>query len=292
HKSSASLPNDFTAPLNLHFHTFKFSQVLNQPINRPIMFLRTPPSFSITVKHGESLFAGHGSSFSTASPIPAQGREKRSSSLVASAAVGEVNSALTGIVFKPFEEVKREEFMVPISPQVSIARQSYVDESESAINEQINVEYNASYIYHSLYAYFDRDNVALKGFAKFFKESSEEERGHAEKLMEYQNVRGGRVKLHSILMPPSDFEHVEKGDALHAMELALSLEKLVNEKLLSLHSVASKNNDPQMAEFIEREFLNEQVESIKKISDYVTQLRLVGKGHGVWHFDQMLLDEA
>ncbi|CAN0899830.1 Ferritin-2, chloroplastic [Linum grandiflorum] len=104
------------------------------------MFLRTPPSSSITAKHGESLFAGHGNSFSTASaasPIPAQGRDKRSSSLVASAAVGEVNSALTGIVFKPFEEVKREEFMVPISPQVSIARQSYIDESESAINEQI-----------------------------------------------------------------------------------------------------------------------------------------------------------
>ncbi|KAK1582641.1 hypothetical protein Q3G72_016909 [Acer saccharum] len=50
---------------------------------------------------------------------------------------------------------------------------------------------------------------------RFFKESSEEERGHAEKLMEYQNIRGGKVKLHSILMPPSDFEHVEKGDALY-----------------------------------------------------------------------------
>ena len=29
-----------------------------------------------------------------------------------------------------------------------------------------SVEYNASYAYHSLFAYFDRDNVALKGFAK------------------------------------------------------------------------------------------------------------------------------
>ncbi|CAN0879664.1 Ferritin-1, chloroplastic [Linum grandiflorum] len=216
-------------------------------------------------------------------------QKERCCSLVASAAVGEVNSALTGLVFQPFEEVKKEEFMIPISPQVSLARQHFGDECEAAINEQINVEYNASYIYHSLYAYFDRDNVALKGFAKFFKESSEEERGHAEKLMEYQNVRGGRVKLHSILMPPSEFEHVEKGDALYAMELALSLEKLTNEKLLSLHAVASQNNDPQTAEFVEREFLDEQVQSIKKISDYVTQLRLVGKGHGVWHFDQKLL---
>lgn len=201
------------------------------------------------------------------------------------------SGTLTGIVFQPFEEVKSDNFMVPISPQVSLARQRYADDSEAAINEQINVEYSASYVYHSLFSYFDRDNVALKGFAKFFKESSDEEREHAEKFMKYQNTRGGRVKLYSILMPPSEFEHVEKGDALYAMELALSLEKLVNEKLLKLHSVAERNNDPQLQEFVEREFLGEQVETIKKISDYITQLRMVGKGHGVWHFDQMLLHE-
>ncbi|KAK9668530.1 hypothetical protein RND81_13G067000 [Saponaria officinalis] len=206
------------------------------------------------------------------------------------AAVVQEAAPMTGIVFQPFEEVKSDDFLVPISPQVSLARQKFVDECESAINEQINVEYSASYVYHSLFAYFDRDNIALKGFAKFFKESSEEEIEHAEKLMKYQNMRGGRVKLFSILMPPSEFEHAEKGDALYAMELALSLEKLVNEKLLNLHSVAEKNNDPQLQDFVEGEFLEEQVESIKKISDYVTQLRMVGKGHGVWHFDQMLLN--
>ena len=41
--------------------------------------------------------------------------------------------------------------------------------------------------------YFDRDDVALKGFHKFFKKCSEEEREHAEKMMKYQNLRGGRV---------------------------------------------------------------------------------------------------
>ena len=46
--------------------------------------------------------------------------------------------------------------------------------------------------------YFDRDDVALKGFHKFFKESSDEEREHAEKFMKYQNMRGGRVVLQTI----------------------------------------------------------------------------------------------
>lgn len=30
-----------------------------------------------------------------------------------------------------------------------------------------SVEYNVSYVYHAMYAYFDRDNVALKGLAKY-----------------------------------------------------------------------------------------------------------------------------
>ena len=202
------------------------------------------------------------------------------------------HSPLAGVVFEPFKEVKKELNLVPSVPQQSIARQKFADACEAAINEQINVEYNVSYVYHAMYAYFDRDNVALKGLAKFFKESSEEEREHAEKLMEYQNKRGGKVKLQSIIMPLSEFDHEEKGDALYAMELALSLEKLTNEKLLNLHQVADENNDVQLADFVESEFLGEQVDAIKKISEYVAQLRRVGKGHGVWHFDQMLLNEG
>ncbi len=33
----------------------------------------------------------------------------------------------------------------------------------SLIGMQINIEYNISYIYHSLYAFFDRDNIGLPG---------------------------------------------------------------------------------------------------------------------------------
>ena len=206
-------------------------------------------------------------------------------------AAGKGKEVLSGVVFQPFEELKGELSLVPQAKDQSLARQKFVDECEAAINEQINVEYNASYAYHSLFAYFDRDNVALKGFAKFFKESSDEERDHAEKLIKYQNMRGGRVRLQSIVTPLTEFDHPEKGDALYAMELALALEKLVNEKLHNLHSVASRCNDPQLTDFVESEFLEEQVEAIKKISEYVAQLRRVGKGHGVWHFDQKLLEE-
>lgn len=199
-------------------------------------------------------------------------------------------SPVTDIVFEPFKEVKEELQLLSDLPQHSLARQMFSDICEAALNEQINVEYNLSYVYHALYAYFDRDYVALKGFAKFFKEASAQKRENAELLMEYQNKRGGRVMLYSMTIPRSEFDHHDKGEALNGMELALSLEKLSNEKLLNLHSVADRNNDVQFAEFVESTFVTDQVETIKKISEIVAQLRRTGKGHGVWHFNQMLLN--
>ncbi|XP_031284949.1 ferritin-4, chloroplastic [Pistacia vera] len=253
-------------------------------------------SSSLVAKQGDTLMLS--SSFVGSCNLPSSSSSSnlnlrtRMKSFKVSASIDTNHMPLTGVVFEPFEEVKKEVLDIPVAPDVSLARQKFSRECEAAINEQINVEYNVSYVYHALYAYFDRDNIALRGLAKFFKESSEEEREHAEKLMEYQNLRGGKVKLHSILMAPSEFEHAEKGDALYAMELALSLEKLTNEKLLSLHNVAVCNNDPQLADFIETEYLAEQVEAINKIAKFIAQLRMVGKGHGVWHFDQMLLREG
>lgn len=46
--------------------------------------------------------------------------------------------------------------------------------------------------------YFDRDDVALPRFSSFFLERSLKEREQAERLLEYQNMRGGRILLQTI----------------------------------------------------------------------------------------------
>lgn len=46
--------------------------------------------------------------------------------------------------------------------------------------------------------YFDRDDVALPKFSSFFLERSVKEGEQAEKLLEYQNMRGGRILLQTI----------------------------------------------------------------------------------------------
>lgn len=44
----------------------------------------------------------------------------------------------------------------------------------------------------------------------------------------------------------------------------------------------------QMCDFIESEFLEEQVNAIKEISDHVTQLKRVGAGLGEYEYDKQL----
>lgn len=35
-----------------------------------------------------------------------------------------------------------------------------------------------------------------------------------------------------------------------------------------------------------------QAKGVKIVADYVAQLRRIGKGHGVFHFDQLLAEDA
>jgi len=169
----------------------------------------------------------------------------------------------------------------------SMVRQNFHAESEAAINRQINLELYASYVYFSLHGYFDRDDVALPGFAKFFKKQSDEEKEHAGKLIKYQNMRGGRIVLGDIKKPERD----EWGSGLEAMQSALQLEKNVNIALLEVHAIAVKHSDAQMTDFLEHEFLEEQVRSIKEIADMVTNLKRVGPGLGEYHFDKEAFEE-
>jgi ferritin heavy chain len=168
---------------------------------------------------------------------------------------------------------------------VSAIRQNFHEESENAINNQINLELNASYQYQSMAIYFDQDDVALSGFSSFFKHHSAEERDHAEKLMKYLNKRGGRVVLQDIKSPNNN----EWGNGLNSLESALDLEKKVNESLLNIHTIASSNCDAHLANFLEEEFLNEQVEAIKELSDMITRLKRAGPdGLGEYLFDKDL----
>ncbi|XP_072282242.1 ferritin, lower subunit [Pyxicephalus adspersus] len=151
----------------------------------------------------------------------------------------------------------------------SQVRHNFHQDCEAGLNRTVNLKYHSSYIYLSMASYFDRDDVALDNFAKFFRERSEEEKEHAEKLIKYQNKRGGRVFLQSVEKPERD----DWTNGLEALQTALKLEKTVNQALLDLHRVAADKNDPHMTDFLESPYLSESVETMKKLGDHITSLK-------------------
>ena len=167
-------------------------------------------------------------------------------------------------------------------------------ECETNLNQQINLEYWASYQYDYMWAYFDKSDVALPYIAEYFKKAAEEEREHAHKLIEYQNLRGGNVFLDDIKNISLDFLNgvPNSNPVLLSFEKALDMEQKVYQNLLKVHQIASDENDPQFSDFLEGTYLNEQVEAINQISKYISEIKMIGQdGHGLWHFDKNLKSE-
>merc|ERR1711872_551099 len=99
-----------------------------------------------------------------------------------------------------------------------------------------------------------------------------------------QAKRGGKVVFQDIAKPTT----MEWGSPLDAMQAALELERTVNESLLKLHVAAGNNGDAHLCDFLEANYLDEQVEGIKDIGDMITKLKRVGDGLGVHLFDKDL----
>ena len=78
-----------------------------------------------------------------------------------------------------------------------------------------------------------------------------------------------------------------KSDLLLSFEKAIDMEQIVYKSLLNLHKCADENNDPQFTDFLEGEYLEEQVNAINELTKYASQLERIGNnGHGIWNFDK------
>jgi ferritin heavy chain len=168
-----------------------------------------------------------------------------------------------------------------------------------------------------MWAYFSRDDVALPGLAAWFAACSLEERDHgaavrqlaapravvlllrltrfnplalpATGLMNYQNLRGGRVTLTGLAVPVSEFGGGGVDDALAALTTALALERQNYTKLLALRDVAEAQGDSHLTGYVDS-LLVDQVESVRKCADFVAQVRRCGPGYGTWAWDKALAE--
>uniref|UniRef100_A0A6B2G2L7 Ferritin n=1 Tax=Myxobolus squamalis TaxID=59785 RepID=A0A6B2G2L7_MYXSQ len=165
-------------------------------------------------------------------------------------------------------------------------RCDYSKKCEDLINLQINEELRAHYTYMGMAFHFDRDDVALSGFYKFFIKMSDEELGHARELMKFQNQRGGRIFL-SLIPAPKNYDDAESLTPLSSMKKGLQMETDIYYLLKRIHKTASLEGDCVLTNKLE-EMLKEQVLSIKEFGDFVTNLTRVGPGLGEYEIDHHL----
>lgn len=152
---------------------------------------------------------------------------------------------------------------------------------QDAINEQIREELASAYIYLSMAAYFEDQN--LPGFAHWMVLQSEEEVEHAMKFYAHVNERGGRVLLQAIPEPPAQFE-----GPLDAFQKALEHERYISSRIVDLYKLAQKEGEYASLSLLQW-FVDEQVEEEDSATEIVEQLKLVGdKGHALLMLDRQL----
>jgi ferritin len=150
-----------------------------------------------------------------------------------------------------------------------------------ALNQQINAEMYASYLYLSMSAWLETQS--FQGMARWMRAQSAEETGHAMRIFDYLNARGAEVKLLPIEAPKTAWK-----SPLEAFEDAYAHEQKVTAMIDGLFNLAAAEKDAASHDFLEW-FVREQVEEEAQTSLIVAKLKMVGdKGPGLLMMDHAL----
>jgi len=152
---------------------------------------------------------------------------------------------------------------------------------ETAFNEQIREELESAYIYLSMAAYFEAQN--LPGMAQWMRAQSQEEVEHAMKFFAHINERGGRVQLKALNAPPIEF-----GGPTDAFQKALEHEQQITRRIHDLYRLSTEENDYASLSMLQW-FVDEQVEEEDNVGQVVEMLKLAGeKGTALFMLDRQL----
>lgn len=138
----------------------------------------------------------------------------------------------------------------------------------AAINEQINAELFSSYLYLSMAAWFETQN--LRGFARWMHVQAKEEQAHAMKFFGYLVDRGAAVKLQAVDAPPAQWD-----SPLAAFKAVAAHERKVTGLIHKLAELADAEKDRATAAMLTW-FISEQVEEEAHADEIVAKLEMIG----------------
>lgn len=152
---------------------------------------------------------------------------------------------------------------------------------QEAINNQINKEFFSEYLYLSMAAYAEKEN--LDGFANFFYVQTQEEHFHGMKFFRFLLERGGTAKLQTMEGPQTTFKSMTE-----VFDLTLKHERIVSKSVNDLMDLAIKENDHAVKGFLQW-FVDEQVEEEATAEKILSKVKMIGdNGPGILMLDKEL----
>ncbi|MFA6093609.1 MAG: ferritin [Elusimicrobiota bacterium] len=148
----------------------------------------------------------------------------------------------------------------------------------AALNAHAVKEFYSAYLYMSMSAWFEREN--LPGLAKWMRTQVQEESCHGLIFFNYLCEQGARVVLGGIEAPPADFK-----SAVAVFEKTVSHEREVSASIHSLVDLSIQEKDHPTKQFLEW-FVKEQVEEEATAENMLAQLKRIGDGQGLYLFDK------
>jgi ferritin len=148
------------------------------------------------------------------------------------------------------------------------------------IEEQINHEISNWYIYKNFSGIADK--LSLLGAVSWFDKQAMEEYSHFDRFYTFLSDMGYVPTLKDITAPPPEVTTLTE---LFAM--ALMVEKKTSAMLQGLFDLATMLKEGKAVDLVEQ-FLKEQVEEEKSVSDILNRLKIAGEGYGTILIDQEL----
>lgn len=140
------------------------------------------------------------------------------------------------------------------------------------LNEQMNFELESAYIYATMSAYLDEQN--MKGMAHFIDCQVKEEMEHAERIKDFLQETGYGIKYR-----PLDPGNGKFDSFLDVFQKALAHEKVVTERIHSLAEAAIEQKELRVSNLLAW-FVDEQIEEEDTFSTLVERLERINNNWG------------
>ena len=154
---------------------------------------------------------------------------------------------------------------------------------EKALNNQIELEASASFLYLSMASWCDLEG--MEGSAKFMYRQSEEEREHMLRIFNYISEVDGHALTPAVNQPPHKFDSIQD-----MFNMVYAHEQKVTKSIHELVAISLEEKDHTTYNFLQW-YIEEQREEEALMRTILDKIKIIGKGPQSLYFIDKEVDK-